>query len=69
MVIKINNERSTKTENVKSIQHKNKRQGIADEIVSHFQVNHHSMLSDVLSTKNMVTDISNSRVNRCISLQ
>lgn len=68
MVIKINNEKSTKTENVKSIQHKNKRQDIASEIVSHLQVNHHSMLSYALSTKNMVTGTSNSRVNKCISL-
>lgn len=68
MVIKINNEKSTKTENVESIQYKNKRQGIESEIVPHLQVNHHSMLSDALSTKNMVTDTNNSRVNKCISL-
>lgn len=51
MVIKINKEKPTKTENVKSIQHENKRQGITGEIVNHLQVNHHSVLSDALSTK------------------
>lgn len=51
MVIKINKEKPTKTENVKSIQHENKRQGITGEIVNHLQVNHHSVLSDALSTR------------------
>lgn len=44
MVIKINKQKPTKTENMKSIHHKNKRQDIASEIVCHLQVNQRSTL-------------------------